>query len=142
MEMRGPEKTGPLFPISLPFLVCSCTKRPLHCDLCVSLHELSLETPLPPHPCSATPGEHTPKHLHSEAGLCHPPNKRSPSLSSAALSPVALSQPHRGCESLLLPLTDTRSLFLGSLAENQISNKGAKALARSLMVNRSLMVLE
>lgn len=32
--------------------------------------------------------------------------------------------------------------FLGSLAENQISNKGAKALARSLLVNRSLMVLE
>ncbi|KFZ68866.1 Protein NLRC3, partial [Podiceps cristatus] len=29
-----------------------------------------------------------------------------------------------------------------SLAENQISNKGAKALARSLMVNRSLMVLD
>ncbi|NWQ71023.1 NLRC3 protein, partial [Neopipo cinnamomea] len=33
-------------------------------------------------------------------------------------------------------------LFLGSLAENQISNKGAKALARSLLVNRSLMVLD
>jgi len=33
-------------------------------------------------------------------------------------------------------------LFLVSLAENQISNKGAKALARSLLVNRSLMVLE
>ncbi|NXY37377.1 NLRC3 protein, partial [Pomatorhinus ruficollis] len=32
--------------------------------------------------------------------------------------------------------------FLGSLAENQISNKGAKALARSLLVNRSLMVLD
>nr|XP_030140603.3 NLR family CARD domain-containing protein 3 isoform X2 [Taeniopygia guttata] len=29
-----------------------------------------------------------------------------------------------------------------SLAENQISNKGAKALARSLLVNRSLMVLD
>ncbi|XP_027539720.1 NLR family CARD domain-containing protein 3 [Neopelma chrysocephalum] len=29
-----------------------------------------------------------------------------------------------------------------SLAENQISNKGAKALARSLVVNRSLMVLD
>ncbi|XP_021267381.1 NLR family CARD domain-containing protein 3 isoform X2 [Numida meleagris] len=29
-----------------------------------------------------------------------------------------------------------------SLAENQISNKGAKALARSLMVNRSLMALD
>uniref|UniRef100_A0A7M4FS08 NLR family CARD domain containing 3 n=1 Tax=Crocodylus porosus TaxID=8502 RepID=A0A7M4FS08_CROPO len=29
-----------------------------------------------------------------------------------------------------------------SLAENQISNKGAKALARSLMVNRTLMVLD
>uniref|UniRef100_U3JP62 FISNA domain-containing protein n=1 Tax=Ficedula albicollis TaxID=59894 RepID=U3JP62_FICAL len=29
-----------------------------------------------------------------------------------------------------------------SLAENQISNKGARALARSLLVNRSLMVLE
>lgn len=29
-----------------------------------------------------------------------------------------------------------------SLAENQIGNKGAKALARSLMVNRSLMVLD
>uniref|UniRef100_A0A8D0G4C3 NLR family CARD domain containing 3 n=1 Tax=Sphenodon punctatus TaxID=8508 RepID=A0A8D0G4C3_SPHPU len=29
-----------------------------------------------------------------------------------------------------------------SLAENQISNKGAKALARSLMVNRSLIVLD
>lgn len=137
MEMRGLEKTGPLFPISLPFLVCGCTQRSLHCDLYVSLHELSLETPLPPHPCSATP-----KHLHSEAGLCHPPNKRSPSLSSAALSPAALSQTHWGCESPFLPLTDTCSLFLGSLAENQISNKGAKALARSLMVNRSLMVLE
>lgn len=74
-----------------------------------------------------------------------PPTKRSPSLSSAAPSPAASqqrSQPHWGCESLFLPLTDTRSLFLGSLAENQISNKGAKALARSLMVNRSLMVLE
>ncbi|NXR32805.1 NLRC3 protein, partial [Zosterops hypoxanthus] len=34
------------------------------------------------------------------------------------------------------------SFFLGSLAENQISNKGAKALARSLLVNRSLMVLD
>ncbi|NXY48658.1 NLRC3 protein, partial [Ceuthmochares aereus] len=33
-------------------------------------------------------------------------------------------------------------LFLGSLAENQISNKGAKALARSLLVNRSLMTLD
>ncbi|NXP41438.1 NLRC3 protein, partial [Leiothrix lutea] len=33
-------------------------------------------------------------------------------------------------------------LFLGSLAENRISNKGAKALARSLLVNRSLMVLD
>ncbi|NXY92808.1 NLRC3 protein, partial [Alcedo cyanopectus] len=32
--------------------------------------------------------------------------------------------------------------FLGSLAENQISNKGTKALARSLMVNRSLTVLD
>ncbi|NXC26091.1 NLRC3 protein, partial [Campylorhamphus procurvoides] len=33
-------------------------------------------------------------------------------------------------------------LFLGSLAENQISNKGAKAMARLLLVNRSLMVLD
>ncbi|NXC21763.1 NLRC3 protein, partial [Corythaeola cristata] len=33
-------------------------------------------------------------------------------------------------------------LFPDSLAENQISNKGAKELARSLMVNRSLMALD
>lgn len=32
--------------------------------------------------------------------------------------------------------------LLGSLAENQIRNKGAKALARSLLVNRSLTTLE
>lgn len=31
---------------------------------------------------------------------------------------------------------------LGSLTENQIGNKGAKALARSLLVNRSLTTLE
>lgn len=47
------------------------------------------------------------------------------------------------CESLLFLWKNTQfSFFLGSLAENQISNKGAKALARSLLVNRSLMVLE
>ncbi|KQK84041.1 protein NLRC3 [Amazona aestiva] len=33
-------------------------------------------------------------------------------------------------------------LLLSSLAENQISNKGAKALARSLLVNRSLTALD
>ncbi|XP_064009261.1 NLR family CARD domain-containing protein 3 [Pogoniulus pusillus] len=41
----------------------------------------------------------------------------------------------------MLSVKDCRIQKL-SLAENQIGNKGAKALARSLMVNRSLMVLD
>uniref|UniRef100_F6PIA9 NLR family CARD domain containing 3 n=1 Tax=Ornithorhynchus anatinus TaxID=9258 RepID=F6PIA9_ORNAN len=46
---------------------------------------------------------------------------------------------HGDLESLLAQILYCRNL---SLAENEISNKGAKALARSLMVNRSLTTLD
>ncbi|NXX13176.1 NLRC3 protein, partial [Podargus strigoides] len=42
----------------------------------------------------------------------------------------------------MLSVKDCQIQKLSSLAENQISNKGAKALARSLMVNRSLTTLD
>ncbi|NXE28460.1 NLRC3 protein, partial [Ardeotis kori] len=42
----------------------------------------------------------------------------------------------------VLSVKDCQIQKLSSLAENQISNKGAKALARSLMVNRSLTALD
>ncbi|NWH59875.1 NLRC3 protein, partial [Geococcyx californianus] len=42
----------------------------------------------------------------------------------------------------VLSVKDCQIQKLSSLAENQISNKGAKALARSLLVNRSLTALD
>lgn len=88
-------------------------------------------------------------HLRISSVLRKGGGRRAPTLSSGRQDHLMLAQEHQqsqlcsvgGDEPDLRP-PDTSLPLLGSLAENQIRNKGAKALARSLLVNRSLTTLE
>lgn len=142
----APDRWVPTFPTSLPFFMAA--QSPPGCDQS-SLFTTQMNFNSRNSPSSLSlqtlawcpPQESRPQSIHHFTWLHHEPT--TPHDFPVLTCPSCILEHARGCESLFLPAEKHPTfLFLGSLAENQISNKGAKALARSLMVNRSLTMLE